>query len=79
MNDQAADDESHRAFEKRRASEYNCKTGSDQKEARRRSPLDVPESPFKVSSAGFEKSTEGKSILDKMYQSSLDYWKKQKV
>jgi len=78
INDQAADNESHRAYEKRRASEYNCQTGSAQKETRKKSPLDVPESPFKVSSAGFEKSTEGKSILDKMYQSSLDYWKKQK-
>lgn len=78
INNHADGAESHRAYERRKASEHNCKTGLEQKETRKKSPLDVPESPFKTSSAGFEKSTEGKSILDKMYQSSLDYWKKQK-
>jgi len=62
-----------KSLEKRRASEYNCKTGSDLKN----SPTLVKD-PFKADASQLEKAGNDKSVLDKMYQSSLDYWKKRK-
>jgi len=60
--------------ERRRASEYNRQSGS----ARRFSPAGPAEDPFKADTETYEKSGNGKSVLDKMYLSSMNYWQRQK-
>lgn len=60
-------------LERRRASEHNRYYGS----ARNLSPEGlIIEDPFKADSGNYERN--GKSMMDKMFSSSMDYWKKQK-
>jgi len=77
MYDRSKNYMNSKSIERRRASEYNYTTGSEQKELRRLSPGPV-EDPFKAETVELERAGNGKSMLDKMYQSSLDYWKRRK-
>lgn len=67
------------AHERRRASQYNSKAGGEAKNVRNFSPAGPIQDPFKKNTGDLEDAGNGKSILDKMYQSSMDYWKRQKV
>lgn len=61
-------------LERRRASEHNRHYGS----ARKCSPEGLTEDPFKADSGNYERGGHGKGMMDKMFSSSMDYWKKQK-
>jgi len=67
------------AYERRRASEYNSKAGGESKKYRNYSPAGPIQDPFKRDTTDLEDAGNGKSILDKMYQSSMEYWRRQKV
>jgi len=56
--------------ERKVASEYNRQSGSARKEGN---------DPFKTDASEYDRSGDGKSLLDKMYTSSLQYWQKQKT
>jgi len=66
------------AYERRRASEYNSKAGGESKKYRNYSPAGPIQDPFKRDTTDLEDAGNGKSILDKMYQSSMEYWRRQK-
>lgn len=65
------------AIERRRASEYNHRTGAQRNASRHASPMELHEDPFKQSGAEYERNGEGRGMLDRMYQSSMEYWKRQ--
>jgi len=67
------------AYERRRASEYNSRAGGEPRNIRNYSPAGPIQDPFKRDTGDLEDAGNGKSILDRMYQSSMDYWKRQKV
>jgi len=56
--------------ERKVASDYNRQSGSARKEAA---------DPFKNDAGEYERNGDGKSLLDKMYTSSLQYWQRQKA
>jgi len=63
---------------RKRASDYNFQT-VEKNNVRKSSPVGFVEAdPFKQDATAFEQAGNGKSLLDKMYQSSMDYWKRQK-
>ena len=67
-----------KAMERRRASEYNHRTGAQRNASRHASPMELQyEDPFKQSGDEYERNNEGRGMLDKMYQSSMEYWKRQ--
>lgn len=59
-----------KSLERRRASEYNYRTGTDRQ---------VSPDPFKADATELERAGDGKGMLDKMYHSSLNYWMRKKV